>query len=320
MTLFSIENLIIGNSAAIQRLRSLVLRLAPARIPVLIQGPTGSGKELVARSLHLARGRQAPFVAFNVAAVAESLFESALFGHVRGAFSGAVANAPGYLEQANGGTCFLDEVGSLSLTAQSKLLRVLEDGVFRPVGAGTDRRSDFRLVSATNESIMDAARAAHFRSDLAYRLCGAIVDVPPLREHRDDIPLLAQHFLDECEPAKVSQLKFTKPALDLLCSWDWPGNVRELKHAVERVTILTTGTTIDADSVRDTLTGAGAADAASSIREDDEELLRRVLEAENWNRTSAARRLALHPITVYRRMKRLGIVPPTDGVETAPQT
>ena len=317
MTFFSIDTLIVGNSAAIQRLRSLVLRLAPARIPVLIQGPTGSGKELVARSLHLARGRQAPFVAFNVAAVAESLFESALFGHVRGAFSGAVANASGYLEQANGGTCFFDEVGSLALTAQSKLLRVLEDGVFRPVGAGADRRSEFRLVSATNESIMDAVRAARFRSDLAYRLCGAIIEVPPLREHRDDIPLLAQHFLDECALA-ASPLKFSKSALDLLCAWDWPGNVRELKHAVERVTILTTGTTIDADSVRNTLTSAAAGDARP-IREGDEELLRRVLESENWNRTSAARRLALHPITVYRRMKRLGIVPPSDEVETAPQ-
>lgn len=319
MTFFSIENLIVGNSPIIQRLRSLVLRLAPAHIPVLIQGPTGSGKELVARSLHLARGRPGPFVPFNVAAVAESLFESELFGHVRGAFSGAVASTIGYLEQANGGTCFLDEIGSLSLTAQSKLLRVLEDGVFRPVGAGADRRSDFRLVSATNESVMDAVRAARFRSDLAYRLRGAVIEVPPLREHRDDIPLLAEHFLDQSGRATVSQLKFSKSALDLMCSWDWPGNVRELKHAVERVAILATDATIDADSVRNTLTGALSADRTRPKKDDDEGMLRSVLEAENWNRTSAARRLALHPITVYRRMKRLGIVPPSDEAETAPQ-
>lgn len=311
----AIRTLLIGESPAMRQLRARIVSAGPSRLPVLIQGPTGSGKELVARALHMASSRRGRFVSFNVAAINESLFESTVFGHVKGAFSGAVGSIPGYLAEANAGTCFMDEVGSLPLALQCKLLRALDQGVFRPVGATDDRHSDFRLVAATNESIRSLIEGARFRRDLAFRLRGLVIDVPPLSERADDVPLLVDHFAAQCMDTHGVAFRFSSAAMRMLQDQPWFGNVRELKHVVERAALIAGQPLISAETllgILDLGRHEGGADACDDM--DERDALRRVLEGAGWNRTQAARRLALHPITVYRRMKRLGIVRPSDEI------
>lgn len=313
----AIATSLIGNSEAMQHVRELIARIAPSPLPVLIQGPTGSGKELVARALHAASGRRGPFIAFNVAAVSESLFEGALFGHVKGAFSGAVSNLPGFLLEADAGTCFMDEIGSAPSIIQPKLLRALDEGDFRPLGAQRDRHSDFRLVTATSESILELRSRGTFRHDLAYRLQGIVINVPSLKERPDDIPELVEHFAARCASAPEAQVRFSPAALAMLQDQPWPGNVRELKYTIERIAILTNGSPVDVNTLRKLLAETNcSAELAHSSSNDERETLRRLLEDVNWNRTHAARRLDLHPITVYRRMKRLGIARPDNGAQT----
>jgi DNA-binding NtrC family response regulator len=201
MSAAMIADLLVGESAVMVRLRDLVLRLAPARLPVLVQGPTGAGKELVAQALHRASGRKGRCVAFNACAIPDAMFEDALFGHVRGAFSGASHDHTGYLGEANGGTVFMDEIGSLGIDAQAKLLRAVETRVFRPVGARRDQESDFRLVTATNVRLGDLVGTGRFRPDLAHRISAAVITVPALAEHPEDIPALAEHFAREAAAA-----------------------------------------------------------------------------------------------------------------------
>lgn len=231
-----LEHFLVGSSAPMQQLRALILRASQSRLPVLIQGATGVGKELVATALHLSSSRTGLFIAFNVCAIAESIFEDTLFGHVRGAFTGALRDSAGYMAEANGGTLFLDEINGLPLASQAKLLRAVETGVFRPVGAQRDRSSDFRLIAATNGDLGAAATAGVFRQDLLYRLSGLAIHVPSLAERLEDIPELVQHFLGT--QSEYPGLSLPTEAIRCLQRHSWPGNVRELKHVVDRLAVI----------------------------------------------------------------------------------
>lgn len=312
MNELAIQKLLIGESAAMRQLRARIARVAPSQLPVLIQGPTGSGKELVARALHVASGRTGQFVALNVAAIGDSLFESRIFGHMKGAFSGAVESLTGFLTEAHCGTGFMDEIGSLPLGLQCKLLRALDHGEFRPLGARADQRSDCRFVAATNESIRGLVESARFRRDLAYRLTGVVIDVPALSRRLDDVPLLVEHFASQCTAIRGTTLRFSAAAMRVLQAESWPGNVRELKHVVERTALFANDAMIDAETIRAIVRETRIVSADTCEDSDEREVLCRALEATGWNRTRAAHQLSLHPITVYRRMKRLGIVAPID--------
>lgn len=226
---------LIGTSAAMCRLREQILRAATHRLSVLIQGETGTGKEVVARLLHQCSARESrPFVAINCAAIPENLIESELFGYQKGAFSGAQGNKAGLIAQANGGTLFLDEVGDMPLAMQVKLLRVLETRSFRPLGGDKEISSDFRLIAATHQPLTQHMASGHFRQDLFHRLCQCQLQTVPLRERNDDIPALCQHFVAQFAARERKRLGGIKPALMAqLVAYDFPGNVRELKNLLE---------------------------------------------------------------------------------------
>jgi two-component system response regulator HydG len=240
---FSTTNLI-GETPAMRAVTDIIERVADADVSVLITGETGTGKGIVARALHGESHRSAaPFVPVNCAALPEHLLESELFGHVRGAFTGATADRSGLCAEANNGTLFLDEIGEMPLALQSKLLHVLESGTVRPVGAVRERPLNARIVAATNRDLRDAVRAGTFREDLLYRLDVVTVNLPALRHHREDIPALLGHFLElahERHPRSPMQT-FSSGALKLLLAYYWPGNVRELAHTVERSVLLARG-------------------------------------------------------------------------------
>jgi transcriptional regulator with PAS, ATPase and Fis domain len=214
---------------------------------VLIQGESGTGKELIANAIHRSSPRNDQrFISENCAALSETLLESELFGHTRGAFTGAVTERKGLFELAHGGTLFLDEVGDMSLSMQKKLLRVLEEGEIRRVGGKDTIRVDVRIISASNQDLQSLVKAEKFREDLFYRLNGIRIELPPLRERKEDIPILIQHFLEQIAQESRQPLKSISPeALRLLLSYDWPGNVRELRHFLERTMLLATGSCIE---------------------------------------------------------------------------
>lgn len=290
---------LVGDSAPMRELRALVARVAPTRLSVLIEGPTGSGKELVAAELHRASGRTGAMVAFNVCAIGESMFEDALFGHVRGAYTGAIGEAMGFLREANGGTAFFDEISGLPLPLQAKLLRAIETGVFRPIGASRDARSDFRPVAATNDDLSALVRDGRFRADLWHRLSGVVLRVPPLVERIDDVPLLARHFL-------AGSRAIGDDALASLMSRPWPGNVRELRQVLDAACVFADHV-VDAAAIDAALAhrGDGAISPPRSLAERSE--LVAVLQGAAWDTTRAASELGIHRATMYRRMKRHGI-------------
>ena len=297
-----IERLLVGRSPAMHRLRADVVRYGSLRLPVLIEGPTGAGKELVARGLHLASRRGGDLVAFNVCAVPDTMFEDALFGHIKGAFTGATSDSPGYLAEANGGTVVLDEINGLSAISQAKLLRAIETGEFRPVGARRDRRSDFRLISTSNTSLVDAVGVGQFRSDLYFRLSGLTLSVPPLRHRIGDLPDLVEHFLGEFSNA---ERVFSSGAMEVLASHAWPGNVRELRHVIGRALSISTAQVIEVDVVRGAI---GVADRGLPTRvEDARTELAVLLSRHGWDTERVARDLGVHRATVYRRIQRLGL-------------
>lgn len=307
---FSVEDLIIGESAPIQRLRSLVLRLAPAGVPVLIQGPTGSGKELVARALHAAAHRKGTLVSFNVCAISEAMFEDALFGHVRGAFTGACSDSAGYLTEAHEGTMFLDEISGLPLPLQAKLLRVLENGEFRPVGGRLNRRSSFRLVSATNENLSELVEGGLFRADLLFRIRGGVINVPSLKERIEDIRTLARHFAAKVASHANTRYELTAGALSRLERHTWPGNVRELQHTIEFACTIAVHGPVDTAHILAALDGGVAAARRPRELSEPGRALRVLLEENEWNTALVARRLGVSRKTVYERIRRFGIVFP----------
>ena len=307
---------IVTRSAAFQRIMATLEKVAAAKTPVLIEGESGVGKELLAQHLHRLSPRSSrAFVDLNCAAVPATLLESELFGHERGAFTGASAEKPGLVEVADGGTLFLDEVGEMASEIQSKLLRVLDSGTFYRVGATRKRRADFRLVCATNRDLGAEVAAGRFRKDLFYRVNGVRVVVPPLRDRPEDIPLLVEHFSHPLPGAR----HFSPAALAALAAHDWPGNVRELHYAVERASLLAEGEAIDVGDLPPEIVGQGrrpatppVTSAVSEAGEDQEEgpgeaRIRAALDQAHWRRSEAARLLGISPRTLYRWMKRAGL-------------
>jgi DNA-binding NtrC family response regulator len=303
--------LLIGDSPPMRQARALIERFGSTNLNVLLEGPTGSGKELAAQALHAASGRKGSMVAFNVCAIPDAMFEDALFGHVRGAFSGATADHRGYLREAHGGTVFLDEVSALAPQCQAKLLRAVETRQFRPVGASADQRSDFRLVSATNVQLGTLVTAGTFREDLAHRLATAVIRLPALRERMQDLPALVAGILAQVDPS--GSLSLSAGALRPLLAHGWPGNVRELRSVLERAAALASDRVIEQVDMQRALRHGSAVLELGPLRH---EFSRRrvliVLEGTAWNIEDAARELGVHRATLYRRIRRLGLTPDTD--------
>jgi two-component system nitrogen regulation response regulator NtrX len=304
---------IVGRARSLRRLLEEIERAGPTGARVLIQGEHGTGKELVARAIHAASPRSArPFVAVNCAAIPEELIESELFGHERGAFTGATQARRGCFEEAHGGTLFLDEVGDLSPRAQTKLLRVLQENELTRVGGNRAIQVDVRVIAATNRDLAAATAAHEFREDLYFRLAVIPLVVPPLRERREDVPALVEHFAAQVarETARKPRA-FNAGALELLRAYAFPGNVRELRNLVERLVIMSPGIGIGADEVRAVLPRADAqADAGGrlgeAVREFERRQIESALQAEGGNVTRAAARLGLERSHLYKKMRKLG--------------
>jgi transcriptional regulator with PAS, ATPase and Fis domain len=292
---------LVGRAPAFQDMLSMVSRAAPTDTSVLLLGETGTGKEMVARAIHEASGRsRAPFVAVDCSGLAETLFESELFGHERGAFTGALARKSGLVEVAAGGTLFLDEVGDIPLGLQVKLLRLLETGTFRRVGGTEPLHTDFRLIAATHRDLMRLVREERFRSDLYFRISAFPVHLPALRERRSDIPLLAESLLARIAPGRHVHL--SAEALEVLARHDFPGNVRELRNLLERANLLADGDVIDLGHLPPGLGGA-AVPAARTLEDAELVALREALASHRGNRRSLARALGISERTLYRKLR-----------------
>jgi len=319
------QYLIVGESVPMKALRQQIAVAAPTNGRVLIYGESGVGKELVAHSLHnLSLRAQKPFVEVNCAAIPEELIESELFGHVKGSFTGAVDDKVGKFEQAHGGTLFLDEVGDMSLRTQSKVLRVIEEQRFTPIGSGNDLTVDVRVIAATNKHLEQEIQKGNFREDLFYRLNVIPFYVPALREHSEDIPILAGYFRSEFARAYGRKPKhFAEAAVELLVRYRWPGNVRELKNLVERLVIMVAGDrierrhlppTLQHDQARSRALAAGTRSDSggfSTLQEAREtyerDYILRKLEENKGNVSRTAEALGLERSHLYRKMKSLGI-------------
>ena len=319
---------IIGDSPRMLELRQLVENVAPTHATVLILGESGTGKELVAGALHsLSQRRQANYTRINCAAIPENLLESELFGHEKGAFTGALKLKLGRMEEADGGTIFLDEIGDMSRPLQAKLLRFLEDGSFTRVGGNDELRVNVRLIAATNRDIVEAIRQNQFREDLFHRLNVMQFRPPPLRERGDDVALLAEHFLRHFNTVMKKQIKSLSPAAkQKLQTHHWPGNVRELRNVIERAVILETGVEIQARSLPDfliesSLRKADSPHSAAGLSLDDamahfeRELIAQTLEQNHRSVSRAADQLKLSRHALRYRMQRLNISTPAEADE-----
>jgi len=308
---------LVGDGPAMRRLLELVARIAPKDITLLISGETGTGKELIASLVHAQSRRAArPLVRFNCAAIPGELAEAELFGHARGAFTGAAQARRGFFAEADGGSIVLDEVGELPLPVQAKLLRALQEGEIQPVGAGRVDRVDVRVVACTNRDLVEEVRAGRFREDLYYRLAVLELVMPPLREHREDIPALAVEFaLRHAERFGMQDVRLSPELLDALQQLDWPGNVRELENAVARMVAFSTGGEIglEAFAATSAAPAAGAGEEAApegtlSLREQVEaverKLISRTMAAVHGNQSEAARRLGLSRGSLIERLKK----------------
>ena len=317
---------IVGTSRRIEEVFELMRRAAPARSTILVVGESGTGKELVARAIHRLSPRgDGPFVPVHTTAIPSDLLESTLFGHVKGAFTGAINARKGLFEAAHNGTLFLDEVGTISMDTQTKLLRVIQEREIRRVGSVEAKAVDARLVAATNTDLWRKVQNGEFREDLYYRLNVITIEMPPLRERREDIPLLATHFLRiYCEENQRAIDGFSPEAMDALSDYQWPGNVRELENAVERAVVLCRGNLIEIDelpqAVRSepsskqamTVFPAGGTDFRASVAEFQEHLIREALKRSGGVQRRAAGLLKLSPTTLNEMIHRLGIEPPLD--------
>ncbi|HTY06084.1 MAG TPA: sigma-54 dependent transcriptional regulator [Gemmatimonadales bacterium] len=321
---------IVGSSKAIKEVLDTIEKVAPTPARVLITGENGTGKELVARALHALSPRaNGPFVEVNCAAIPTELIESELFGHMKGSFTGAVGDRPGKFELADGGTLFLDEVGDMSLSAQAKVLRALQEGVISRVGSGKTLAVDVRVIAATNKRLDLEIAEGHFREDLLYRLNVVPIEVPPLRARRGDIPQLIRHFVEELGRTTGLPVRgFDDGALGRLEAHDWPGNVRELRNAVERLLILAPGATVTAADVDRLATGmpgggavppaadggsaGGALFQAGTFEEfkmaAERAFLVAKLQEHDWNVSETARTLEMPRSNLYKKIERYGLV------------
>jgi len=304
----------IGNSDGMQHVFEMVRRVAPTEASVLITGESGTGKELIARAIHQGGPRsRAPFVAINCAAIPANLLESELFGHVRGAFTGAVRDHSGKFQQAHGGTLFLDEVGEMPLELQPKLLRVLQEMEVEPLG-GKIRSVDVRIIAATNQDVEHALEEGRFREDLFYRLAVIPIEMPPLRRRAEDVPLLVRHFLERFSRGNPPDI--SDQALACMMAYPWPGNVRELQNAVERLVVLSHGETIERQHLPSKLCTQASMSRnrvvelpaeGYPLEEIEKEAVMQALERNQWNQTRAALFLQVPRHTLIYRMEKYGI-------------
>lgn len=318
----------VGQSHAFRHVLDLIRAVAPTSTTVLLLGETGTGKELLARAVHDGSPRHhKPFIRVNCAALPGGLVESELFGHERGAFTGASAQRPGRFELANGGTLFLDEIGEMPLEAQAKLLRVLQDGMVDRIGSTASVPVDVRIVAATNAHLQDAIKKGTFRSDLFYRLHVFPVSIPPLRERREDIPLLADHFLAQAAAKlKRRHLKLGRQSLDRLLEYTWPGNIRELQSLIDRAVILSTGDTVEIEEAFFPKTSHLPASSVpvsettpTTLHQLEHEHIFAVLKRTGWRiygPHGAAAQLGLNPETLRSKIRKLGLKKPSPTLST----
>ena len=326
---YKFEN-VIGQSEALRRVLDLVERVADTDSTVLITGESGTGKEVVARALHWGSGRaERPFVTVNCGAIPEELLESELFGHVKGAFTGAANARVGRFQMADGGTLFLDEIGDMSPNLQVKLLRALQDQSFEPVGSSETQRVDVRIIAATNQDLERAIQEKRFREDLFYRLNVIPIETPSLRDRHGDVPLLVHHFLSRFANEKsLGECTISDEALQRLVAFDWPGNVRELENLIERLVVLRGGGEIELDDLPpairssrhardDAAGGAGGAPSVpptglsfpAVVDRFESDLILQALEQTQWNKNQAAKLLGLNRTTLLEKIKKKGLAP-----------
>jgi len=302
---------LIGKSDKMQRVYSLIEDLADVNTTVLITGESGTGKELVAEALHYRGNRSTkPLIKVNCSALQENLLESELFGHVKGSFTGAIENKDGRFKRADGGTIFLDEIGDISKTIQLKLLRVLQNREFEKVGDSTPVKVDVRVVTATHHDLHEKVRSGDFREDLYYRLKVVEVTTPPLRENREDIPLLTDHFVRKFNKQLNRQIEAVSTSvMKIFMEYPWPGNVRELEHALEHASVLCRGNTITVDSLPKEIREFVVNNVEPGMKIKDKELLAitHALDSSGWNKSKAARLLGISRPTIYRKIKDIGI-------------
>ena len=310
--LYGLEN-VIARSSAMQRLFQKIAQVADSDATILLCGETGTGKEVLARVIHTnSRRAKNPFVALNCAAIPEALFESELFGHVRGAFTSAVASKRGFFQSASGGTLFLDEIGEMPLSMQVKLLRAVQEREIREVGADYVTKVDVRIIAATNKDLSEAVKAGTFRHDLYYRISVVPLTIPPLRERKEDIPLLGQHFLKQCAKRANKDVRgFTAAAMHRLMVYPWPGNVRELENAIEKAVVMSRQDMISPDLLPSI--GVAPDMAMKPLTEAKEEFertyLRNVLQMTGGNISRAAQFAGRYRADFYKMLKKYGLHP-----------
>jgi DNA-binding NtrC family response regulator len=303
------ETEMIGSSPRMIDIYKTLSRVAPTDATVLIEGETGTGKELIARMIHRNSKRvQQPFVPVDCGAIAPSLLESELFGTLKGAYTGADRDRMGVFEAANGGTVFLDEVGDIDHGFQLKLLRFMQEREIRPLGSARSKKVDVRVIAATNKDVQKMVEEGKFREDLWYRLNVVRLTVPPLCERATDIPLLAHYFLKRYNERYNLDTKLNESGLKIMEAYGWPGNIRQLQHMMERLTILAPGGRIDAAAVQDAIEQMDSRDHGSeSLADTEMEQIRRVLTATNGNKSRAAKILGIERKTLYRKLERMGL-------------
>jgi len=315
---YNFEN-IVGKSEPMLRIFDLVAQVAPSRSTVLLQGESGTGKELIAKAIHLnSPRRDRSFVPVNTGSMPSDLLESTLFGHVKGAFTSAIASKKGLFEIADRGTLFLDEIGNMSMDTQSKILRVLQDRKFMHLGGVHELQADVRIIAATNVDLKQHVRDGKFREDLFYRLNVITVDLPPLRQRKEDIPLLVEFFLQKyAEENDRPAMRVTPEALRALLTYSWPGNVREVENVIERAVVLSSGPEIGIDLLADNIAGRGSSfprlehrgDASlfDIVEDYERHIIVDMLDKCNWNQTDAAERFHVPLSTLNQKIKRLSI-------------
>ncbi|HUY26787.1 MAG TPA: sigma-54 dependent transcriptional regulator [Candidatus Binataceae bacterium] len=320
----ALDQVLIGSHPTIVKLRALIERVAPTDATVLVTGESGTGKEVVAQAIHArSRRRARAFVAVNCAAIPHDLLESEMFGHERGAFTGAAGQRHGLLSSADGGTILLDEIGEMPIALQAKLLRVLEDGFVRPVGSDRGTRVDTRLIAASNSDLAGAVSRGAFREDLFYRLQVVPIVIAPLRERRSDIPILIEYFLDRIRARTPGrELSVSREAMVYLWSHQWPGNVRELENLLERLAILCDGPVIDVDLLPPGLVSKpraampeipaslanGGVNLPGLVRELEGRLINEALKQTSGNKQAAAKLLGLKRTTFAAKLRRCGVI------------